>query len=277
MIASFQSRVCLFLVAAGTAVSAAAPVDAQEPTRVGVEFHVADQSYRAAFRSGVADVESDLARVMADTLTRRIGFVRFVPGGQERYRLRFSLDWSDPRSPTAFVDRGIWVTLVHPQVDTSAYWFKVRDATVSMNPVGPREELVFDIGKALPQQDYGVIRNMLAHVPITEDALALPLANPVGWVLPLRRELLCVRDETQLRVVNTEMLAEGPADQWYDADVRDASLDPGPAHQRYRGGVFGRARGTVNPGVVKKVYVVDYRHQHNCRPTPAAPPVGGGA
>jgi hypothetical protein len=252
------------------------PVEAQEPTRVGIEFEVRDAKYRHALSNDLGSIQSNLARSVADELASRIGFVRFVPDAQEPYRLRFSLDRKDRLSTNALVDRGIWVTLVHPDVDTAAYWFTLRDAVAALEAVGDARVVEHDVRTALAAQDYRVIRELLGLVPVALEALALPLSNPVGWALPFPRELLCIRDETRLRVVNSEALEGGTLDQRYEAEVKSASLDPGP-HARFRDGVFGQAATTFKPGVVKEVYVIDHRHQHNCRPQLAAPPIGGGA
>lgn len=252
------------------------PVEAQEPTRVGIEFEVRDAKYRHSLGNDLASIQSNLARSVADSLARRIGFVRFVADAQETYRLRFSLDRKDRLSTSALVDRGLWVTLVHPDVDTAAYWFTLRDAVASLEVVGDARVVEHEVRTALAAQDYRLIRDLLGLVPVALEALALPLSNPVGWALPFPRELLCIRDETRLRVVNREALAGGTLDQRYEAEVKNASLDPGP-HARFRDGVFGQAETAFKPGVVKEVYVIDHRHQHNCRAPLAAPPIGGGA
>lgn len=255
-------------------VAASTEVRGQSPRRVSVHFDIADAHFALRLGAQKPAVETRLAQVVAEQLGRRIGFVRFVPGGQEEYALRFSLDRREPGA-NSLVDRGVWVKLRHESEDTAAYWFTLREAG-SLQLVASGDELVRELEDRLRREDTGTVRALLARVPIAEEALFL--TNPRGWALPLVRDSVCISDQSMLRFVNVERVDLVKQHRPYDARVAGVVAgDPGPANRRFFRGIVGKASEPVNTGKVRAVFVVDYQHERNCGRPLAPPPTGGGA
>src|SRR5829696_3389196 len=81
--------------------------DAQTPITVAVRAEFVVPRFRDRF-SNRQTVESRVASLFADYLTRKVGFLRFaVTDSALPYRLSFLLD-REPRSTSSFSEVGFW-------------------------------------------------------------------------------------------------------------------------------------------------------------------------
>jgi hypothetical protein len=271
---------------------APSPNSAQQLTQVSVRAKLTDAMLRIRFGQQAPQVEQRLAEALIAQLGRRISFVQFAAAGNGQHTLTFSLDRNDRASTSQQVDRGFWVKLTQPGQDsTEVYWFTLLPAHATSSGISSLETLIADVQSALERQDYKPVRQLLGKVPVSLEAMIS--AAPLGWALPFRRDVLCMLNETELRVVQLETENQVSLDRPYSAKVRgDFTRDPGPDKVRYRNGVVSEPgdptlRASLQRAInqrlvqgVKAVYVVDYLHGGNCG-LQAVPPrtdgPGGGA
>jgi hypothetical protein len=271
------------------AVAYAPGAAAQDPTRVAVHVQLKDAMFRLGFGPQVPQIEKRLAEVIAQQIGQRVGFVRFVPLGTEADRLTFSLDRNDRASTGHQVDRGFWVQLTQTgKPPEEVYWFTLRPAHTTSAGVGSADALVADVQSALERQDFAILQKLLKTVPVALEAMISE--NPLGWALPFRRDVLCMRNETELQVVQLELENQIQLSRPYEARIRaEFTRDPGPDNARFRNGLLGEPtdatlRASLQRAIqqrrvqgVTAVYVINYQPGTNCGLRAVPPDVGGGA
>jgi hypothetical protein len=285
-------------------VSALAPrpgsVAAQSPTRIGVRVQLVADRFRLKFGPRTPAVEAALAEKVSKLLGEQIAFVRFFPGDTTApYRLVFTLDRKDRTSAGLFQEYGLWVRLEAPSASPQElYWLMLRPAEATSQGVGSETAFLGEVDAKLSHSNLAPIRkDLLSKVPITLNALAWD--NPLGWVLPLGSDSLCMKRFTVLMIINEFTEGGTKFVRPYFASVASLGFSvasPSPAVTPYLRKVFSEPVASESPsspvsadvkrelqnalraGTVKakEVYVTDYQYDPNsCRLQPVNP-VGGG-
>jgi hypothetical protein len=231
-----------------------------------------------------------VATLIAEQLSTRVGFVRFVVGQNAAHRLTFSLDRRERTSTGPFEERGLWAKLTMPDSSRSeVYWLPVRPADRAHLPVGSAPELLNELRLLLSHADLELLKvELLAQVPISTRALAW--ASPLGWALPFSHRELCMKNQTRLKIVNELPSGGIRLELPYLASVSGnfQSSPTSPELQAFQQRIFtipaqterlDELRRALSGGGVKVlgVYVTHYQHDESaCRNEPIRPPTGGG-
>ncbi|HSQ31975.1 MAG TPA: hypothetical protein VLN49_19090 [Gemmatimonadaceae bacterium] len=283
-----------------------APVAAQSPTRIGVQVQLIADRYRLKFGTRTAAVEAALAGKIDTLLSTRIGFLRFAPaatGDGTAYRLVFTLDRKDRASTGLFQEYGLWARLERPGASPEElYWVTLRPADATSQAIKDEATFLGEVDAKLAHANLSpIVKDLLSKVPITETAL--PWADPLGWVLPLGSDSLCMKQFTLLTITNELTIGGMSFARRYGASVASLGFSPTaptPEATPFLRKVFSEPVSLESPttplpadvksellnalrtGKVKptQVYVVDYQYDPNaCRLQPVAPgstPTGGG-
>lgn len=256
---------------------------AQVPATVSVRAELAVPRFRDRFANRPA-VETKIATLFADYLTREIGFLRFVVNDTTRpYRLSLVLD-HEPGNSTAFAEVGFWVRLDRPgENQVSAYWLPFRTADQSIAGVGTEADLLTEVKTKLAHQVADSLSSgVLRWVPIADTGV--PSLDPLGIVLPFRLIDLCMRNESIIQFVaeipRTAVTMEEP--------FRARIVGNATAAEPFFGGAFGQVIDLAQPDVlspsitnktarVKQIFVTTYKQDKTACENRAPRTVGGGA
>lgn len=277
---------------------------AQSPTRIGVRVQLVADRFRLKFGARAPAVEAALAGKIAKLLGEQIGFVRFFPGDTTTpYRLVFALDRKDRGSAGLFQEYGLWARLERPSATPEElYWLMLRPAEATSQGVGSETAFLGEVDAKLAHVNLAAIRkDLLSKVPIAVNALAWE--DPLGWVLPLGSDSLCMKRFTLLTIINEFTVGGASIIRPYFASVASLGFSvtsPRPDVAPYLHKVFSEPvssespsspasadvklelRNALRSGTVKarEVYVLDYQYDPNaCRLRPIDPtavPAGGG-
>jgi len=268
---------------AGILVAGAGRTMAQVPSTVSVRAELATPKFRDRFTNRPA-VETKIATLFADYLTREIGFLRFAVNDTTRpYRLSFVLD-HEPGNTTAFAEVGFWVRLDRPgENQVSAYWLPFRTADQSIAGVGSETDLLTEVKTKLAHQAADSLSSgVLRWVPIAETGV--PSLDPLGVVLPFRLIDLCMKNESIIQFIaeipRTAVTMEEP----FKARIVGSAA----ATEPFFGGAFGQVIELAQPDVlspsinaktarVKQIFVTNYRHDVTACENRAPRAIGGGA
>ena len=286
---------------------ASVPMAAQSPTRIGVRVQLVADRYRLKFGSRTAAVEAALAGKIDSLLGTRIGFLRFAPAeardSATGYRLVFTLDRKDRASTGLLQEYGLWARLERPAASPEElYWLMLRPAEATSKAIKDEATFFGEVDAKLAHANLSpIIKDLLSKVPITQTALAWD--NPLGWVLPLGSDSLCMKQFTLLTITNELTVGGTSFARRYGASVASLGFSvtsPTPDIAPFLRKVFSEPVSLESPttplspemksellnalrtGKVKptEVYVVDYQYDPNtCRLQPVAPgsaPPGGG-
>jgi hypothetical protein len=246
-----------------------------------VRAELVEKKFRERFPNRSA-IETKIATIFADYLTREIGFLRFAVNDTTRpFRVSFVLD----RLPgnTDFPEVGFWVRLDRPGEDhVSAYWLPFRKPEQSIDGVGSEADFLTEIKTKLAHQTADSLSSVLRWVPIAETGV--PSLDPLGVVLPFRLIDLCMKNESMIQFVaeipRTTITTEEP----FKARIVGSA---GPADPFF-GGAFGEVVELAQPDVlspsitnktarVKRIFVTSYRHDPTACQNRVPRSVGGGA
>ncbi len=268
------------LIAATSAASVRAT--AQVPATVSVRAELAAPKFRDRFTNRAA-IETKIATVFADYLTREIGFLRFAVNDTTRpYRLSFVLD-HEPGNTTSFAEVGFWVRLDRPgENQVAAYWLPLRTADQSIAGVGTETDLLTEVTTKLAHQAADSLSSgVLRWIPIADSAV--PNLDPLGVVLPFRLIDLCMKNETQIQFVaeipRTAVTLEEP----FKARIVGSAA----AAEPFFGGAFGQVIDLAQPDVlspsitnktarVKQIFVTFYKQDKTACENRAPRAIGGG-
>lgn len=256
---------------------------AQVPATVSVRAELTSAKFRDRFPNRAA-VETKIATIFADYLTREIGFLRFAVHDTTRpYRLSFVLD-HEPGNTTPFAEVGFWVKLDRPgENQVSAYWLPFRTADQSIAGAGTETDLLTEVKTKLAHQAADSLSSgVLRWVPIAETGV--PNLDPLGIVLPFRLIDLCMKNESIIQFVaeipRTAVTMEEP----FKARIVGSAAPTEP----FFGGAFGQVIELAQPDVlspsinnktvrVKQIFVTNYRHDTTACENRAPRAIGGGA
>jgi hypothetical protein len=265
------------------------PATAQNPATVAIRAELVAPRYRERFVDRRA-VETKVANLFADYLTRNVGFLRFaVNDSTLPYRLSFLLDRLDRGATSNFAEFGFWVRLDRPgDVPVESYWLQLRTVDQSAIGVGTEVGFLTEIKSKLAHQDADSLRNgILRWVPITETGL--PNLNPLGLVLPFRLLDLCMKNQSVVQFL-AEIRGTVTMEVPFKAQIVGNFVPQGPQPpdiEPFFGGGFGKVIDLTLPDeltpsiaqkavTVKKIFVTSYVHDPTACDNRAPRAVGGG-
>jgi hypothetical protein len=262
--------------------SFAGRTSAQAPATVSVRAELAVPRFRDRFVNRRA-VESKVASLFADYLSREIGFLRFsVSDTTLPYRLSFVLD-HEPGNATSFAEVGFWVRLDRPgENQLAAYWLPFRTADQSLAAVGTETDFLTEVKSKLEHQGADSLsRGVLRWVPIASSGL--PNLNPLGLVLPFPLLDLCMKNESIIEFV-AEIQGTITMQEQFRAQIVGSAAQTEP----FFGGGFGRVidlkpPDDLTPSItnktvhVKQIFVTDYKLDKTACENRVPRTVGGGA
>jgi hypothetical protein len=260
--------------------SARAP--AQAPATVSVRAQLVVPRFRDRFTDRQA-VETRVASLFADYLTREVGFLRFTASDTTLpYRLSFVLD-HEPNNASQFAEVGFWVRLDRPgENQVATYWLPFRTPDQSIVGVGSETDFLTEVKSKLGHQGADSLsRAVLRWVPIAETGF--PSLNPLGLVLPFPLLDLCMKKESVIQFV-AEIQGTITMEEQFKAQIVGSAAPNEP----FFGGGFGRVieltpPDDLSPSItsnkvrVKKIFVTDYKLDRTACDNRVPRAVGGGA
>ena len=238
---------------------------AQAPVTVSVRAELAVPRFRDRFTDRKA-VETRVATMFADYLTREIGFLSFAVNDTTLpYRLSLVLD-HEPNNATSFAEVGFWVRLDRPgEEQLAAYWLPFRTSDQSLAAVGTETDFLTEVKSKLGHQSADSLsRGVLRWVPIAETGV--PNLNPLGLVLPFHLIDLCMKNESIIQFV-AEIQGTITIEEQFKARI----VGNGPPDDPFFGGGFGKIidltpPDDLSPSItnktvrVKRIFVTSYVH-----------------
>jgi hypothetical protein len=231
-------RLPLVLLAAVTASAASAQGPTPRPA-VRVTFEVQEPSVKSNFTPAeIAEIEAAGAAMVARHLAGRARFLDFQPA-VPRYQLRVALNRRDVTSSRPD-DLVLHAAVLGPGVAPSRIHWKVfRRAQQVTPPIGGSPaQFLRTLELVLAGHEDMPIMPRLTRIPLTTTVALSP--QPLGWVLPYRRDELCIDPASTLRVDN--VIPAGPSAVRNYSYEADASGELTPASGRQWGKVITVAR-----------------------------------
>lgn len=267
-------RFPLALLAAVAASAASAQVPTPRPA-VRVTFEVQEPSVRNNFTAAeIAQIEATGAAMIGRHLAGRARFLDFRPT-VPRYQLRIALRRRDVTSSRPD-DLVLHAAVLGPGIVASRIHWKVFRRAQQVTPpiAGSPAQFLRTLELVLAGHEDMPIMPRLTRIPLTTTVVLSP--QPLGWVLPYRRDELCIDPASTLRVDN--VLPAGPSAVRNYTYQADASGELAPAPGRQWGKVITVARPTqpeyaalrqaISAGTARVTAV--YLDQYGVHPTACA-------
>jgi len=169
---------------------------------VTVVFRLQQPQYRAIYRDDRDKLEAEAAKVLVRNLEARIKLVRFTVEPSDGYRLTFRLN--------DLADKGQkGETVLHIELEGAgvkprgpSFW-PFRQSGGFSAPIRPADaflrEIEDKVKAILADGSYrNLVSDWLVQVPVAHSST--PYKEPAGWVLPFRREELCLDFDSSLRI-----------------------------------------------------------------------------
>lgn len=248
-----------FLMLAGTA------ADATQRTTVTVKFVL--KAYRGDEfdEAQSVEVEKHAAERIAKRLATHVPFLEFTNQDGSEFTLTAMLRKSSVAGrPQAPREVGFSFKLEGPRVQANEEYVVFRPAS-DLSSIPFVDELVQEIDIKLTEETYrGRLRPLLCQVPIAKTGQVVTGSAP-GWVLPHKRNDICMDFQSQLRIEHVVQLApvvrrmvlSGRADGELQGQIFGSPVNPSEFQQQL---------GAVAPGQVsvELIWVSDYRDLVPC-------------
>jgi len=180
----------------------AGPGFGEERVPVTVAFRLEQPQYRAIYGPDLSKLEAEVAKLLVRNLEARIKLVRFTVEPSDAYTLTFRLN--------DLADKGQkGETVLHIQLNgtgvrphASSFW-RFRESSGFAAPIRPADAFLLEIDKRvktiLADGSYqNLVSDWLVQVPVARNST--PHKSPPGWVLPFRRDDLCLDFDSNLRI-----------------------------------------------------------------------------
>jgi hypothetical protein len=188
------------------AATLATTASAQTRTTIAVAFRLQERLYRLEYKpADVQQLEAVLADSIASILSRRIPFVQFSRALPAPRTLLMTLDRKDRVSVAQNQETGFYLQLVQDGApSTSQYWRTFRPERDYLMARGSVSAFRNELQARFEISEVESIQDLLRGIPIaTEATLWTDALQGLGWILPFKRQDLCMGEETTLRVANT--------------------------------------------------------------------------
>jgi hypothetical protein len=195
-----------YLLVAACLSCLAANVSGQQRPKIRVVFTLQEQLYRGDYSAqDLQRIERGFAGAVARLLSDRIPFAQFDTASSPERTLVISLDKKDRGSNAHQQETGLFLHLASAAAPgQDRYWRTFRPVEDYLAARGSPAAFLKELQSRLEVDDLEILQDVLRSVPIATDGRLLvdPIVGVV-WILPFKRNDMCMDVATTLRVANT--------------------------------------------------------------------------